>query len=205
MAAGGKTGYSNYWCPRANPNRKSQASAMPIQFRCTYCNQLLGIATRKAGAVVNCPTCNARVIVPRTSEPVKAGEAGTKKTAPVKSSSLLERQDFDALLKAEPVAVPAPPASTAAVPASDPGEGTAALAAAPPSSSGVVDVDVEPVAALPVTGTVLVLSPARATLLAIVIIVLLALAFLAGLFVGRSGAETAAGGPHFSPAALASR
>ena len=30
---------------------------MPIRFRCAYCNQLMGIAHRKAGSVVRCPTC----------------------------------------------------------------------------------------------------------------------------------------------------
>ena len=37
---------------------------MPIRFRCAYCNQLLGIARRKAGTVVRCPTCSGQVIVP---------------------------------------------------------------------------------------------------------------------------------------------
>ena len=37
---------------------------MPIRFRCVYCNQLLGIARRKAGTVVNCPHCGERLIVP---------------------------------------------------------------------------------------------------------------------------------------------
>jgi DNA-directed RNA polymerase subunit RPC12/RpoP len=37
---------------------------MPIKFRCAYCNQLMGIARRKAGTVVNCPNCNGQVVVP---------------------------------------------------------------------------------------------------------------------------------------------
>lgn len=37
---------------------------MPIRFRCVYCDKLLGIAKRKAGAVVNCPQCNQPLIVP---------------------------------------------------------------------------------------------------------------------------------------------
>lgn len=37
---------------------------MPIRFRCVYCNQLLGIARRKAGTIVNCPHCGERLIVP---------------------------------------------------------------------------------------------------------------------------------------------
>src|SRR4051812_35245107 len=37
---------------------------MPIRFRCAYCNQLMGIARRKAGTVVRCPTCAGQVVVP---------------------------------------------------------------------------------------------------------------------------------------------
>src|SRR5207253_599174 len=37
---------------------------MPIRFRCAYCNQLMGIARRKAGTVVRCPKCAGQVVVP---------------------------------------------------------------------------------------------------------------------------------------------
>ncbi len=37
---------------------------MPIRFRCAYCNQMMGIATRKAGTVVRCPKCAGQVVVP---------------------------------------------------------------------------------------------------------------------------------------------
>jgi DNA-directed RNA polymerase subunit RPC12/RpoP len=37
---------------------------MPIRFRCAYCNQLMGISTRKAGTVVRCPKCAGEIIVP---------------------------------------------------------------------------------------------------------------------------------------------
>lgn len=37
---------------------------MPIRFRCAYCNQLMGISTRKAGSVVRCPKCAGEIIVP---------------------------------------------------------------------------------------------------------------------------------------------
>jgi hypothetical protein len=37
---------------------------MPIRFRCAYCNQLMGIARRKAGSVVKCPKCAGEIIVP---------------------------------------------------------------------------------------------------------------------------------------------
>ena len=37
---------------------------MPIRFKCVYCEQLLGIARRKAGTVVKCPNCAGQLIVP---------------------------------------------------------------------------------------------------------------------------------------------
>src|SRR5687767_3267162 len=37
---------------------------MPIRFRCAYCNQLMGIARRKAGNVVTCPKCTGQIVVP---------------------------------------------------------------------------------------------------------------------------------------------
>ena len=46
---------------------------MPIRFRCAYCNQLMGIARRKAGTVVRCPTCAGQVIVPTMEDKPQAG------------------------------------------------------------------------------------------------------------------------------------
>lgn len=37
---------------------------MPIRFRCSYCNRLLGIATRKAGTETVCPHCGYTITVP---------------------------------------------------------------------------------------------------------------------------------------------
>jgi hypothetical protein len=168
---------------------------MPIQFRCNYCNQLLSIATRKAGAVVNCPTCAARIIVPRRSEVPKVGqpakaEAVKGKAAgapgPGKSAhpSLLEEGDFDDLLKVpepahdrpEPVSPPAPEKNEKPAPSASSSE----------TPSGQ-EINVDLVAMLPVTGTALVLTPARASIVAVAVVVLIALAFLAGLWVGLLG------------------
>jgi phage FluMu protein Com len=41
---------------------------MPIRFRCRHCQQLLGIARRKAGQSVRCPTCRREVTVPHEDE-----------------------------------------------------------------------------------------------------------------------------------------
>ncbi len=41
---------------------------MPIRFRCSYCNRLLGIATRKAGTQTTCPHCGYSITVPVPNE-----------------------------------------------------------------------------------------------------------------------------------------
>ncbi len=42
---------------------------MPIRFRCSRCNRLLGIARRKAGAETKCPHCGATIVVPGDDDP----------------------------------------------------------------------------------------------------------------------------------------
>jgi hypothetical protein len=42
---------------------------MAIRFYCPFCDQLLGIAQRKAGAIVECPSCHGKVGVPGEDAP----------------------------------------------------------------------------------------------------------------------------------------
>src|SRR5258708_5205566 len=63
---------------------------MPIRFRCSYCNQLLGIARRKIGSVVRCPTCAGQVVVPSKSTVAAEVPAG---------DLLFEHGNFDELLE----------------------------------------------------------------------------------------------------------
>lgn len=49
---------------------------MPIQFRCQYCRQRLGIADSRAGAVVDCPACGRTLRVPGRDDGA-AGAQGT--------------------------------------------------------------------------------------------------------------------------------
>jgi hypothetical protein len=46
---------------------------MAIRFYCPYCDRLLGIAQRRAGAVVECPSCHGKVGVP-TEEGARSEE-----------------------------------------------------------------------------------------------------------------------------------
>jgi len=72
---------------------------MPIRFRCVYCDKLLGIARRKAGAVVNCPQCGQPLIVP-TPEPEPAA-ATAPPNAPPAPGKLFEHDDFEAILQGD--------------------------------------------------------------------------------------------------------
>lgn len=148
---------------------------MPIRFRCRYCNQLMGIARRKAGMTVHCPTCHAQVVVPQPD-----AEAPPEPTAeqPIGDvpAPLFERSDFEAFLQnqaAEPAAA-APPAPPAPLPSSP------FATIVPPSPPAPT-----PSSAPRVRSPGLVLSPTQATWLTVVVILLVALAFGAGLLVGH--------------------
>jgi hypothetical protein len=41
---------------------------MPIRFRCSQCDRLLGIARRKAGSRIQCPQCGESTTVPATDQ-----------------------------------------------------------------------------------------------------------------------------------------
>jgi biopolymer transport protein ExbD len=49
---------------------------MAIRFRCTGCNKTLSIASRKAGARVDCPSCGVELVVPAES-PLAQGDEPT--------------------------------------------------------------------------------------------------------------------------------
>ncbi|MFO0976117.1 MAG: hypothetical protein U0996_06935 [Planctomycetaceae bacterium] len=52
---------------------------MPIQFRCEYCRQLLGISQSRAGSMVDCPACGRSLLVPSKdgapAKPVRSAKA----------------------------------------------------------------------------------------------------------------------------------
>src|ERR1700730_13741741 len=80
---------------RSTLSKSREEFSMPIRFRCAYCNQLLGIARRKAGTVVRCPTCAGQVVVPNVETNEPEGEPGEEKQL------IFERSDFDELLNTE--------------------------------------------------------------------------------------------------------
>jgi hypothetical protein len=160
---------------------------MPIHFRCAFCNQLLGIARRKSGSVINCPTCGGPLVVPRMPD-------GEEKSATGKppANRLLEECDFDVILK--------PPEPAQAVSASvlgtTPGSAVPQPASSPHKSGGS-----SPASAMTHSGNGsgvttpakvvtkpagLVLSTTVITILAVALVLFLAAAFVAGFLVGRA-------------------
>jgi hypothetical protein len=168
---------------------------MPIRFRCAYCNQLMAIARRKAGTVVRCPTCAGQVVVPNT------GSSGQQEAAQAPSPAaggVFERSDFDKLLEnpaPPPVHAPPPPGPGVGPPLPplpNPEQEFPGVGAVPPAA-GDSGFDVNPVPLL--TPGVpafhprqrgLIMTPARWLLLLLIVLVLVALAFLAGLLIGQS-------------------
>jgi phage FluMu protein Com len=78
---------------------------MPIRFRCSYCNRLLGIATRKAGMRTTCPHCGNSITVPA---PPRAEERTERIN--VEDVDELLGKSAGATVKEVPAAAPAPPA-----------------------------------------------------------------------------------------------
>ena len=148
---------------------------MPVRFRCKHCNQLLGIARRKIGMEVDCPTCHNKVVVP-PADSADADQPTRRKEA------LFEGSDLDALLQpdAAPALAPEPPRPAPPPPAP----------AWPPPAPVPLAFDGEPckppgpVAPAPPPAGV-VLSPFQATLLTVGVVLVLAVAFAAGLLIGR--------------------
>ena len=136
---------------------------MPIRFRCAYCNQLMGIARRKAGTVIRCPKCKGQVIVPQPAD--SDPESGPDPAGP----NVFEQSNFSQAFEAGPGNL------------STPGPKPHSPAASSPQAIPELEIDVEPVL-LPGTG--FFLTPGKLALLGVGIVVLMGLAFFAGLILG---------------------
>src|SRR5262249_54522624 len=115
---------------------------MPIRFRCAYCSQLMGIAHRKAGTVVRCPTCAGQVIVPH---PTEAGNPRPDQPGDERKRLVFERSDFDELFRPDKGGRP-PKAMTsegAGEPAALPSSGKWKPPAADVHPEADIDIDVE--------------------------------------------------------------
>jgi hypothetical protein len=164
---------------------------MPIRFRCVYCDKLLGIAKRKAGAVVNCPQCGQPLIVPTPEPEPETTAAAAPSAAPPKGpAKLFEQDDFDVLLEGDATyRTPDPPAAPKRPKAPAPPPAVNALPprpfpverSLPPAPT--VDPTAPPRARARSGG--LVLSTGMLVLALVAILVLMGAAFGGGLLVGR--------------------
>jgi hypothetical protein len=142
---------------------------MPIRFRCKYCNQLIGIARRKAGMDVSCPTCHGNLLVPLNDTVPPNG--GAESPAPV-----FEQSDFEDYLRS-PFSEEAS-RHTAASRA----RGLRPLPAVPL----MIDVERLPDEAAPIAPVAgFLVTPAHLTVIVVAVILLLAGAFAAGIAVDR--------------------
>jgi len=166
--------------PATSPGRNSgefryrTGGTMPIRFRCVYCNQLLGIARRKAGTVVTCTTCQGQLIVPdpaaAATELAEDGPpsppAPSDPAAPA-AGGLFERDDFDAVL--EPF---------------QPRSGAAVASSSPPSSVKRERPSAPSLSPAPPTPSGLVLQRKHLTMATVLIVLGLGMAFALGLWIG---------------------
>lgn len=134
---------------------------MPIRFRCAYCNQLLGIARRKAGTVVKCAKCSGQVVVPQPEESGDSAEGPPPAQPP---GAMFENSEIDKMLEGEEGDQPSVIATVGRPVTHYPVAASAAGDVARPGG--------------------IWLSPQRATLLSVLAVVALAVAFGAGLLVG---------------------
>jgi hypothetical protein len=139
---------------------------MPIRFRCVYCDKLLGIARRKAGAVVNCPQCQQPLIVP-TPEP------DPDPTAAGGPDRLFERDDLEDMLDPAPDQTYRGPAE---VPVPTP-----VKTAGPPAAFPTVPQQRTPAAKSPG----IVLTTGKLIAAGVVVLALLGAAFVGGYLIGK--------------------
>ena len=171
---------------------------MPIRFRCAYCNQLMGIAKRKAGQVVTCPKCVGQVVVPTPDPSMVEEEQHPGGDA---AAAFEEDEEVQKLLEYVEESKPAPVASAHGQ-RRQPAAAQQILqmpmpAAAPRNvpqpvvgSTYPADIDVVPLN----NGAMPPLVPARgvylttgiSTILIVLIALLIGLAFFLGFLLGRS-------------------
>lgn len=143
---------------------------MPIRFRCKYCNQLIGIARRKAGSDVSCPTCHGRLQVPGGATTEEGG--GLERQPPP-----FEQSHFEDFLRSPFTEEAARHAAASR------GRGSHAIPAVPMMADVERMADEDEPAVPAATG--ILLSPGWLTVLVVVFILLLAGAFAAGIAVDR--------------------
>ncbi len=191
---------------------------MPVRFRCVYCNKLLSIATRKAGTVINCPTCEKPLIVPTPEpeneaqeEPAPQSTARTVASGPTAEQGkggFFERDDFDQILnqginniqtqakapRQAPSVEPMPdvrtrPGTEIPIKLPEPPPPQVWLPPEPAQPAVVSDVELVSLTSIQVPQQKgIVLSPIKMILLFLFLIGVLSVVFVIGFYVGRATA-----------------
>jgi hypothetical protein len=174
---------------------------MPIRFRCAYCNQLMGIAKRKAGQVVTCPKCAGQVVVPAPDPAMEEEErqAGNPAAAFEEDEEVQKLLEYVEETKPAPVASAPPLRRAGAMPQPQPILPMSAAAPVPAQRSAPqptvgstypAEIDVVPMT----NGAMPPLVPARGvyltsgifTVLLVLVGLLIGLSFFLGFLLGRS-------------------
>jgi hypothetical protein len=154
----------------------------------------MGISRRKAGTVVSCPKCHGQVVVPH---PAPDSEEDDPPAPDTGAQPLFEGTDFDQVFGDAPGEAAAPAEMGPAILAPDPAPALSRNVPSPFQQIGSqqeISFDAErvgafapPISSGPGAGRSGVwLSPTAIVLLSLLVLVLLALAFVGGLLVGRS-------------------
>jgi phage FluMu protein Com len=185
---------------------------MPIRFRCGYCQQLLAIATRKAGTETTCPECSLPITVPTPEEAEaeerrRAEKRSHRKLTHASSSPPPHSGKTTTLARQEPTASASrasPRQPTGTKPGFKPTTGTPANSDDWPLFEREIDELLGPANRLPqiertppapTTGVdslslddsprQIVLTGATATLLTVGVVVLMVVSFVAGYYAGK--------------------
>jgi hypothetical protein len=180
---------------------------MPLRFRCGYCDRLLGIARRKAGMETTCPHCGYTLTVPEEdladhqSDIEDLDELLNPMEKQQPSSNSTEHSTHRSHLAITAANLKALSKQTASCRQNSQSQGSEAAKSAgsyPAGEQEILIKDLDEVL-LPADGTLakdtvslsnqtgqIVLSVQRATALAIVAVVLIALAFAAGYLLGTT-------------------
>lgn len=118
---------------------------MPIQFRCQYCQQLLGISRARAGSMVDCPACGRSLRVP--AEDGSPAKATSQRKAQADTRLLNALAELSGLGELNTSPEPTPPSTT-------PQPRSPKLTLAPPVSSRPTNTSADQLRIVPLkTGT----------------------------------------------------
>jgi phage FluMu protein Com len=163
---------------------------MPIRFRCAYCNQLMGIARRKAGTVVRCPKCAGQLVVPvpesyEEDSPENSQQAGPNPPGQAQAgqakagAGVFEQSDFAKVFDHGPAAGP-----QMLHPPTIPNPATANPR--PPANPGLPEYEAVPLGPAKSPPRGVFLTSSVLAVVSALVVILMGMAFFLGLLLGSS-------------------